>query len=59
VSVTEHAYHEGFIDGQEGIIEEIQEIIDTWNTPHSDDMALTISMIKDLLDNKKQEIESL
>lgn len=56
---AESAYADGFVDGQEDILDEISDIIETWNSAHSDDMALTISMIQDLINEKKREIESL
>lgn len=55
----QNAYADGFADGQLNIIEEISDIIEMWYSPHSDDMGLTIRMIKDLIEGEKKEIESL
>lgn len=56
---SEQHYSDGFVDGQEMMIDEIQEIIDTWYTSHPDDIRLAMDMIKSFVENKKREIESL
>lgn len=53
------AYRGGFTDGQEELVDELQDIFDTWYTPHPEDQSVTCRMIMDLLANKKREIESL
>lgn len=56
---AESAYNDGFVDGQEDIIDEIEDIIDTWYTPHPDDKGLTLDLIISLIRDKKKEIDSL
>jgi phosphoribosyl-ATP pyrophosphohydrolase len=56
---AESAYNDGFIDGQEDIIDEIEDIIYTWYTPHMEDKGLTLDLIISLIRNKKQDIDSL
>lgn len=56
---AESAYNDGFVDGQESIIGEIEDIIDSWYTPHAEDKGLTLNLIISLIRDKKQEIDSL
>lgn len=53
-NATEQFYNDGFIDGQENILDEIIQIVED-----SDGRAEAFEAIMNFVDEKKKEIESL